>query len=80
MEAVRSAQKIYVAKMNHLKLVCLLVSLIFILKTASCKKFTDENKPEWAKKDIRDFNDADLERLLEQWEVISPMIVNVIKN
>lgn len=27
-----------------------------------------EEKPDWAKKDIRDFNDADLERLLEQWE------------
>ena len=34
-----------------------------------CKKFKDEDKPSWAKKDIRDYNDADLERLLEQWEV-----------
>jgi len=34
-----------------------------------CKKFKDEDKPAWAKKDIRDYNDADLERLLEQWEV-----------
>lgn len=35
-----------------------------------CKKFTnEEDKPAWAKKNIRDYNDADLERLLEQWEV-----------
>jgi hypothetical protein len=34
-----------------------------------CKKFKNEDKPAWAKKDIRDYNDADLERLLEQWEV-----------
>jgi len=27
-----------------------------------------EEKPKWAKKDIRDYSDADLERLLEQWE------------
>ncbi|KAF5300503.1 hypothetical protein FQA39_LY02302, partial [Lamprigera yunnana] len=27
-----------------------------------------ENKPDWAKKDIRDYSDADLERLLDQWE------------
>lgn len=25
-------------------------------------------KPDWAKKDIRDYTDADLERLYEQWE------------
>ena len=27
------------------------------------------DKPAWAKKDIRDYNDADLERLLDQWDV-----------
>lgn len=26
-------------------------------------------KPSWAKKDIRDYSDADMERLLDQWEV-----------
>ncbi|XP_021940056.1 LDLR chaperone boca-like [Zootermopsis nevadensis] len=36
--------------------------------TIHCKKFKDEDKPAWAKKDIRDYNDADLESLLEQWE------------
>lgn len=32
------------------------------------KKAKDEEKPKWAKKDIRDYSDADMERLLEQWE------------
>ncbi|XP_034107698.1 LDLR chaperone boca [Drosophila albomicans] len=32
------------------------------------KKFKDGEKPEWAKKDIRDYSEADLERLLDQWE------------
>ncbi|CAH1406563.1 unnamed protein product [Nezara viridula] len=31
-----------------------------------CKR--GDVKPEWAKKDIRDFTDADMERLLDQWE------------
>lgn len=26
------------------------------------KKYSDEEKPGWAKKDIRDFTDADMER------------------
>lgn len=33
------------------------------------KKFKEKEKPEWAKKDIRDYTDADMERLLDQWEV-----------
>ncbi|KAH8253653.1 hypothetical protein KR032_006377 [Drosophila birchii] len=38
------------------------------------KKFKEEDKPAWAKKDIRDYSEADLERLLDQWEesVASP--------
>ncbi|KAB0800922.1 hypothetical protein PPYR_05276 [Photinus pyralis] len=46
----------------HIWLFLMSTSLIF------CKKFKEENKPEWAKKDIRDYSDADLERLLDQWE------------
>ncbi|CAG0895804.1 unnamed protein product, partial [Cyprideis torosa] len=49
---------------------CLCVTLMLVL--ISCplesKKFTDAEKPDWAKKDIRDYNEADLERLLEQWD------------
>ncbi|GAB6032054.1 mesoderm development candidate 2 [Chamberlinius hualienensis] len=44
----------------------LVISLIFA--NISCKKFKDEEKPVWAKKDIRDYSEADLERLLDQWE------------
>ncbi|XP_028133896.1 LDLR chaperone boca [Diabrotica virgifera virgifera] len=32
------------------------------------KKSKDGEKPEWAKKDIRDYTEADMERLLDQWE------------
>ena len=44
---------------------------IFILfgTVASLKDGNREEKPAWAKKDIRDYNDADLEHLLDQWEV-----------
>nr|CAD7441319.1 unnamed protein product [Timema bartmani] len=52
--------------MNYLFIVinlCLLVPSI-----TYSKKIKGEDKPSWAKKDIRDYNDADLERLLDQWE------------
>ena len=39
---------------------------IIVLTTA--KKANDEGKPDWAKKNIQDYTDADLERLLDQWE------------
>ncbi len=42
----------------------------FATITVTAKKADPKNKPDWAKKDIRDFDDADLERLLDQWEVI----------
>ncbi|KAF5289225.1 hypothetical protein FQR65_LT00113 [Abscondita terminalis] len=42
--------------------------LIFFLTLVYCKKFKEGEKPDWAKKDIRDYSDADLERLLDQWE------------
>ncbi|KAL3261390.1 hypothetical protein MRX96_000001 [Rhipicephalus microplus] len=41
-------------------------ALLFVASTA--KKSKEGAKPDWAKKDVRDFNDADLERLYEQWE------------
>ncbi|XKL67088.1 hypothetical protein PGB90_010508 [Kerria lacca] len=40
--------------------------LLFLV--VSAKKFKEEEKPAWAKKDIRDYSDADVERLLDQWE------------
>ncbi len=42
---------------------------LFLLVTAGGKKSKDGEKPAWAKKDIRDYNEADLERLLDQWDV-----------
>lgn len=50
---------------------CLLLCIVFASNAllVSTKKFKDNEKPDWAKKDIRDYSDADLERLLDQWEV-----------
>uniref|UniRef100_A0A1B0D3G5 Uncharacterized protein n=1 Tax=Phlebotomus papatasi TaxID=29031 RepID=A0A1B0D3G5_PHLPP len=42
--------------------------LVFLIVAVSGKKSDEKNKPQWAKKDIRDYTDADMERLLEQWE------------
>ena len=47
---------------SHIVILCVLCVI------ATCKK-SDKDKPSWAKKDIRDYNDADLERLLDQWDV-----------
>lgn len=43
--------------------------LLAIVPVVLSKKFKDGEKPEWAKKDIRDYSEADLERLLDQWDV-----------
>lgn len=43
--------------------------IILLISTTFSKKFDENKKPDWAKKDIRDFTDADMERLLDQWEV-----------
>ncbi|CAO1359933.1 unnamed protein product [Diamesa serratosioi] len=48
--------------------VFMLINLLVLLAVVECKKFDDKEKPKWAKKDIRDYNEADLERLLDQWE------------
>merc|ERR1711970_1251600 len=41
---------------------------ISFLVLSSAKKSSDDAKPDWAKKKIQDYSDADLERLLDQWE------------
>lgn len=43
-------------------------ALAALLLVSTAKKSKEGAKPDWAKKDVRDFNDADLERLYEQWE------------
>lgn len=44
-----------------------LIACILLLVSASVV-LADKVKPDWAKKDIRDYSDADLERLYDQWE------------
>ncbi|XP_046382681.1 LDLR chaperone boca [Ischnura elegans] len=46
----------------------LLFLILSLLYFGYAKKFNDKEKPAWAKKDIRDYSDADLERLLDQWD------------
>ncbi|GIY60936.1 LDLR chaperone boca, partial [Caerostris extrusa] len=41
---------------------------VISVKEICCKKADQKEKPDWAKKDIRDYTDADLERLYDQWE------------
>ncbi|XP_061383789.1 LDLR chaperone boca [Danaus plexippus] len=47
---------------------CLYLIILVCVTLTSAKKYNDEEKPAWAKKDIRDFSDADMERLFDQWE------------
>jgi len=47
----------------------LILVLLALAPLVLAKKFKEEEKPAWAKKDIRDYSEADLERLLDQWEV-----------
>lgn len=49
------------------------LAFVFILSSTlvislSFASVSSEDKPDWARKDIRDYSDADMERLLEQWE------------
>ena len=41
---------------------------VFLLLLVKSEKSEDASE-KWKKKDIRDYTDADLERLYEQWEV-----------
>lgn len=38
-------------------------------KGKNAEKKDDDHKNSWKKKDIRDYSEADLERLYQQWEV-----------
>jgi hypothetical protein len=51
---------------NKSLIITSIIILLMILLIESKK--SDDKKPEWAKKDIRDYNDADIERLYDQWE------------
>lgn len=52
-----------------------LLLLLTLAVLSTSKKHEGEEKPAWAKKDIRDYSEADLERLLEQWEVRGCVLV-----
>ena len=46
-------------------------NLVFLLLALTCNincVTSAKEKPDWAKKDIRDYSDVDLERLFDQWE------------
>lgn len=45
-----------------------LIVAIFVV-VAIAKKSDDESKPAWTKKKLTDYTDADMERLLDQWNV-----------
>lgn len=51
------------------KIILYFATVLCLLGQLEAKKSKDEEKPAWAKKDIRDYTDADLERLLDQWDV-----------
>ena len=46
------------------------LKVLFCLSVLSCqaKKTKDGEKPAWTKKDVKDYTDEDLQRLLAQWE------------
>lgn len=48
-------------------LISLLVVCLAIVTAA--KKNDDKEKPAWANKKLTDYSDADMERLLDQWNV-----------
>jgi len=48
-------------------LLLFLISLFLVLFVKSEK--AEDASEKWKKKDIRDYTDADVERLYEQWEV-----------
>lgn len=49
-----------------MKLLIGLLLIVPIVIVVCCDEAKE--KPDWAKKDIRDYNDADMERLFDQWE------------
>lgn len=49
--------------------VILTMMCVVVMVTAVKKSGDDKEKPAWAKKKITDYSDADMERLLDQWNV-----------
>ena len=61
-------------KMCYCRLSTWVIFLLLLFIAASLAAKRDEKKDDtsekWKKKDIRDYSDADMERLFEQWEVM----------
>lgn len=63
---------------RKVQIISLLVVCLIIAASAANKD--DENKkPAWAKKKITDYSDADMERLLDQWNV-SKQFFCIVRN
>lgn len=45
------------------------VVLVCLMLTSYCAKEKSKENEQWKKKNIRDYSEADLERLYDQWEV-----------
>ena len=47
-----------------------MLACLSVLSVISChaKKTKDGEKPAWTKKDVKDYTDEDLQRLLDQWD------------
>ena len=45
-----------------------LMFLLLALTVATASKSPDEGKDDWKKKDIRDYSEEDMNRLLAQWD------------
>lgn len=56
----------------------LVIALIAMVAVA--KKSAPGDKPAWAKKDISFYSEADMERLLDQWEVHIITIIITFEN
>ena len=72
-EASRATSLVFKTTSRHFSVnmnlvLVLLVSINVFMVTDITYGKKDDSKPDWAKKDIRDYSDADLERLYEQWE------------
>jgi len=57
-------------KINKCSIFCLFFSIFLfcLLSVAEVRGEEDKKNEKWKKKDIRDYTEADLERLYEQWE------------
>lgn len=58
-----------VLKMGHVKLAAIICTLIIVFGFVNGKDNDPAKKNVKPKKDLRDYTDADMERLYEEWEV-----------